>query len=114
VRAVVWYNSIDRTNFRIASSPSALQAFRRGIAGPEYQGDRQDVLATPVAFRARVAPIPVPSSGYGAPPALEEVWQKALDRLGAAVWAVPAAIALLLFALFVWWSRKRSVPTASG
>lgn len=107
VRAVVWYNSFDRANFRIASSPSALRAFRRGIAEPGYQGTRADLLATPAALHGQVEPIPIPDSGYGQPPLLERFWQKVQDRLGGGLWAVPVGLALAFFVLVVILVRRR-------
>jgi mannan endo-1,4-beta-mannosidase len=107
VRAVVWYNSFDRSNFRIDSSPSALQAFRRGIAEPGYQGTREDVLATPAALHGRVEPIPIPDSGYGQPPLLERFWQKVQDRLGGALWILVACFALAVCALVAIVVRRR-------
>jgi mannan endo-1,4-beta-mannosidase len=107
VRAVVWYNSTDRADFRIASSESALRAFRRGIAEPGYQGTRADILATPAAVNGRVGTVPIPESGYGEPPLLERLWQKLEDRLGGAAWAFIAAFGLVLCALVAIGRRRR-------
>jgi hypothetical protein len=113
VRAVVWYNAVDRADFRVDSSPSALRAFRRGIAEPGYQGTRADILATPAALHGRVATVPVPESGYGAPPLLERFWQKVEDRLGGAAWVLVAASGLALCALIAVRRRKRRRRTPS-
>jgi Glycosyl hydrolase family 26 len=113
VRAVVWYNAVDRADFRIDSSAAALRAFRRGIAEPGYQGTRADILATPAALHGRVVPVPVPESGYGQPPLLERFWQKVEDRLGAAVWALAAALGLAFCALIAIRRRRRRRRTPS-
>jgi membrane-bound metal-dependent hydrolase YbcI (DUF457 family) len=39
VRAVVWFDAPDGSDFRVNSSPAALQAFREGISSPLYSGD---------------------------------------------------------------------------
>jgi membrane-bound metal-dependent hydrolase YbcI (DUF457 family) len=39
VRAVVWFDATDGSDFRIDSSPAALSAFREGISSPLYAGD---------------------------------------------------------------------------
>jgi membrane-bound metal-dependent hydrolase YbcI (DUF457 family) len=39
VRAVVWFDATDGSDFRIDSSPAALDAFRTGISSPLYSGD---------------------------------------------------------------------------
>lgn len=111
VRAVVWYNSIDRADFRIDSSPAALRAFRRGIAEPGYQGTRADILATPAALGGRVESIPVPDSGYGQPPLLERFWQKVENRLGGAAWAFIAAFLLAFCGLIAILRRRRRRPS---
>ncbi len=110
VRAVVWYNSFDRSNFRIDSSPAALRAFRRGIAEPGYQGTRKDVLATPAALHGRVEPIPIPEAGYGQPPLLERLWRKVQDRLGGAIWVLIGCFALAFCALVAIVLRRRRRP----
>jgi hypothetical protein len=112
VRAVVWYNAVDRADFRIDSSPSALQAFRRGIASPLYGGTRAQILATPRRFGGAVTPIPIPSAGYGQPPFLERMWRKLHDRLGDAAWLVVGALCLA-FLLLVAFAIKRFLPRAS-
>lgn len=98
VRAVVWYNAVDRADFRIDSSPSALSAFRRGIAGPLYAGTRRDLIDTPLRLPGAVKPIPIPGGDYGKPPLLEELWRKLHDRLGAAVWVLIAVAGLAVLA----------------
>jgi Glycosyl hydrolase family 26 len=110
VRAVVWYNSVDRADFRIDSSPSALRAFRQGIAQPGYQGTRAGILATPAVVHGRVETISIPESGFGQPPLLERFWQKVGDRLGGARWAAIAVFALALFALVALVRRRRRRP----
>ncbi len=98
VRAVVWYNAFDRSDFRIDSSPSALRAFRRGIARPLYAGTRRQLIATPLHLGGVVKPIPVPEAGFGQPPLLERLWRKLHDRLGGAVWLLFAGFALVVIA----------------
>lgn len=39
VRAVVWFDATDGSDFRIDSSAGALAAFRQGISAPIYSGD---------------------------------------------------------------------------
>ena len=39
VKAVVWFDATDGSDFHIDSSPSALDAFRTGISSPLYSGD---------------------------------------------------------------------------
>ncbi len=39
VRAVVWFDAPDGADFRVNSSPAALDAFREGISSPLYSGD---------------------------------------------------------------------------
>ena len=99
-------------DFRIDSSPAALQAFRRGIAEPEYQGTREDLLATPAVLHGRVEPIPIPDAGYGQPPLLERFWQKVQDRLGGAVWVLIAGFALAFCALAA--ILRQAPPPAFG
>ncbi len=115
VRAVVWYNAFDRSDFRIDSSPSALQAFRRGIARPLYSGTRRELIATPLHLPGAVRPIPVPEAGFGQPPFLERLWIKLHGRLGAAVWLLFAAlgIALLAACTFVLKRRRPRRPQRS-
>lgn len=98
VRAVVWYNDTDRADFRIDSSPSALRAFRQGIAQPLYAGTRRQLIAARPGRGGAVEPIPVPESGYGQPPLLERLWRKLHDRLGSAVWLLFAGAALVVLA----------------
>jgi hypothetical protein len=99
VRAVVWYNAVDRADFRVDSSPSALRAFRQGLALPAYSAGRGQILTTPASLHGGVGPIPIPSADYGQPPLLERFWRKLNDRLGAALWPLIAAFALLAAAL---------------
>ncbi len=106
VRAVVWYNAVDRADFRIDSSPSALRAFRRGIDAPEYQGTRADILATPAVLSQRVEPVPIPDSGYGQPPLLRRFWQKVEDRLGGEAWLFIGAFGLAFCALIALLRRR--------
>lgn len=111
VRAVVWYNAVDRSDFRIDSSPAALRAFRRGIAQPLYSGTRRDLIATPLHLPGAVKPIPVPDAGFGQPPFLERLWIKLHGRLGAAVWPLfavfgIAVLAACAFALKRWRPRR--------
>jgi hypothetical protein len=109
VRAVVWYNAVDYSDFRIASSPAALAAFREGIALPRYDAGRAELLATPMRLSGRAAPIPVPSSGYGKPPLLEELWRKLRDRLGSALWPLIGLLGVALLATVAIVTRRRSV-----
>ncbi len=39
IRAVVWFDAPDGSDFRVNSSPAALDAFREGIGSPLYSGD---------------------------------------------------------------------------
>jgi hypothetical protein len=109
VRAVVWFNGVDRSDFRIASSPSALAAFREGIAAPRYGGGRAELLAAPRRVAAAVEPIPLPSGGYGEPSLPEELWRKLNDRLGAALWPLIGLAAAGSLALIALLARRRSV-----
>ncbi len=109
VRAVVWYNAVDRSDFRVASSPAALAAFRQGIALPRDGAGRAQLLATTPRLSGRVAPIPVPSGGYGQPALLEELWRKLGDRLGGALWPLIGLLAIGLLALTAVLVRRRSV-----
>jgi glycosyl hydrolase family 26 len=114
VRAVVWYNAVDRADFRINSSPAALRAFRRGIAAPLYSGTRRELLSTPLIIPGVVEPIQVPGSGYGQPPFLERLWRKLHDRLGDAVWILIGGGALFLVGaalMLVRHRRPRLSPT---
>ncbi|HEV7771537.1 MAG TPA: glycosyl hydrolase [Solirubrobacterales bacterium] len=109
VRAVVWFNGVDRSDFRVASSPSALAAFREGIARPQYSGTRAELLATPPARVAgQVAAIQIPSGGYGAPSWLEELWRKLGDRLGAALWPLVGLLVAGSLALVALMTRRRT------
>jgi hypothetical protein len=112
VRAVVWYNAIDRSDFRIDSSASALRAFRRGIAQPLYSGTRRELIDTPLRLPGAVKPIPVPEAGFGQPPFLERLWIKLHGRLGAAVWPLFAAfgVAVLAACAFVLKRRRPRRP----
>jgi hypothetical protein len=107
VRAVVWYNSVDRSDFRIDSSPSALQAFREGVASPRYRADREQLLATPARLHGQVAAIPVPDSGFGQPPLLQRLWEKLKNRLGDAAWLLVIGLPLVLLALIAVLLRRR-------
>jgi mannan endo-1,4-beta-mannosidase len=111
VRAIVWYNAIDRSDFRVASSPSALRAFRQGVTAPRYRLTGEQLLATPSRLAGRVAPIPMPSSGYGQPPLVQRLWERLHNRLGSAVWVVVVGallLTLLALALLLWaWRRRR-------
>ncbi|HWA54647.1 MAG TPA: glycosyl hydrolase [Solirubrobacterales bacterium] len=110
VRAVVWYNAFDRADFRIDSSPSALQAFRRGIARPLYAADRRDLIETPPRLTEAVSPIPIPDAGYGQPPLPERLWRKLHDRLGDAVWVLIGGAALILVGGVALLVRRRRRP----
>lgn len=115
VRAVVWFNSIDRSDFRVASSPAALAAFREGIALPQYSGGRAELLATPSARVAvPVAAVPIPSDGYGAPSWLQVLWRKLGDRLGAALWPLIALLAAGSLALVTVLTRRRRTVRAGA
>lgn len=109
VRAVVWFNGVDRSDFRIASSPAALEAFRDGIAAPRYGAGRAELLAAPQRVAGEVAPVPLPSGDYGKPSLLEELWRKANDRLGAALWPLIGLAAVASLALVALLARRRSV-----
>jgi Glycosyl hydrolase family 26 len=108
VRAVVWFNSVDRSDFRIASSPAALATFREGIAAPRYGAGRADLLAAPQRVAAAVEPVRLPSGGYGQPSLLEELWRKLSDRLGLALWPLIALVAVGTLALVALIARRRS------
>lgn len=109
VRAVVWYNDVDRADFRIDSSAAALAAFREGIAAPMYGAGRAQLLATPAQRpRVQVAPVPVPSSGFGEPSLPAELWRKLNDRLGDALWPAIGLLAAALLALAALAARHRS------
>ncbi len=58
VKAVVWFDATDGSDFRIDSSPSALDAFRAGISSPLYSGDSSFVrqISLWAAGLARAAP----------------------------------------------------------
>jgi hypothetical protein len=107
VRAVVWYNAFDRSDFRIDSSPSALRAFRRGIAQPLYSGTRRELIATPLHLPGVAKPIPVPEAGFGQPPFLERLWIKLHGRLGAAVWPLFAAFGIAVLAACAFMLKRR-------
>jgi mannan endo-1,4-beta-mannosidase len=107
VRAVVWYNAFDRSDFRIDSSPSALRAFRRGIAQPLYSGTRRELIATPLHLPGVAKPIPVPEAGFGQPPFLERLWIKLHGRLGAAVWPLFAAFAIAVLVACAFMLKRR-------
>jgi hypothetical protein len=107
VRAVVWYNAVDRADFRINSSHSALQAFRQGLALPAYSGGRKQILTTPARLEGGVGPIPIPNADYGQPPLLERLWRKLNDRLGPAVWPLIGVFVLLAAALITTFIVRR-------
>lgn len=113
VRAVVWFNSVDRSDFRVASSPSALAAFREGIAQPQYGGGRTELLAATDRVPSRVAEIPVPSDDYGKPSLLAELWRKLGDRLGWALWPLIVLGAAGLLALTALATRHRRRPAGA-
>ena len=93
VRAVVWYNAFDRSDFRIDSSPSALRAFRRGIARPCTRRPAVQLIATPLHLPGGVVePDPVPDAGFGQPPCWNGSGRKLHDRLGGAVWPLFAGV----------------------
>ncbi len=54
VRAVVWFDAPDGSDFRVDSSPAALAAFREGISSPFYSGDA-NLVAQISRFAARQA-----------------------------------------------------------
>ena len=58
VKAVVWFDATDGSDFRIDSSPSALDAFRAGISSPLYSGDSGFIrqISLRAAALARAAP----------------------------------------------------------
>lgn len=58
VKAVVWFDATDGSDFRVNSSPAALDAFRAGISSPLYSGDEGFVrqISLRAARLARAAP----------------------------------------------------------
>jgi MYXO-CTERM domain-containing protein len=110
VRAVVWYNAVDRNDFRIDSSPSALRAFRQSVSLPRYAGTSRQLLATPDSLAGKVASIPVPGSGFGQPPLLLRLWEKLENRLGYGAWIVVIGLPLVLLALGAIALRRRRRP----
>ena len=68
-----------------SASPAPLRRCgvpRRASPCPATGPGRAQLLATPPRLSGRVAPIPMPSGGYGKPSLLEELWRKLGDRLG--------------------------------
>ncbi len=65
VRAVIWFDRVKETDWRIDSSPSSLAAYRAEVAAPRYAG--ADVIdppalptATPPAEPPAAEPVPTP------------------------------------------------------
>jgi hypothetical protein len=118
LRAVVWFDSeAGDADFRVDSSPAALEAFRKGIGTPAYAESRQELLAAPDSISAS-GPAPLsPDGGYGAPSLLEKLRQKlhGVYLLAAAVAAVALllAIAILAVLLVRWRGRRRRVTVTS-
>jgi beta-mannanase len=58
VKAVVWFDATDGSDFRVDSSPAALEAFRAGISSPLYSGDDSFVhqISRRAARLARASP----------------------------------------------------------
>lgn len=64
IRALVWWSVNDsRGDFRVNSSPGALQALRQAIRSPSLGADRAEFLATPAEL-AGSALVPVPNSPH--------------------------------------------------
>lgn len=106
LRAVVWYDSVDRADFRVNSSAAALRAFRQGLDQPRYRATGAELAATPTSFPLEEAEIEAPGSGFGAPSLPEELWRKARDRLGPFLWPAIAAALLALAALAALAARR--------
>jgi Glycosyl hydrolase family 26 len=78
IRAVVWFNAhFNRLDFRIASSASALSAFKAGVSSSQYDESRAELLGTPKqARRPAVAPS-APSGDFGQP----SLWYRLTQKL---------------------------------
>ncbi len=65
IRAVVWFNKVKETDWRVQSSPAALQAFREVARSPLYSGGSLDAAARAIP-PAGGAPQPVAGGSFSA------------------------------------------------
>lgn len=108
VRALAWFNDEDpRADFRVDSGVASLQAFRRAISSPLYDGTRATLLATPATLPPGSAAPEPPSGGYGAPSFLEELRLKLHGRALLLVLGAGAALLALALAALLWLRRGR-------
>jgi Glycosyl hydrolase family 26 len=114
LRALVWFDAQRPTgDFRVASSPGSLAAFREAVASPVYGTTRATLLSTPARLPGRAAAPAEPDGGYGAPTLLERVEHKLhgayLVVVAALAGLVLVAIAALVVALLRRSRRTRAV-----
>jgi hypothetical protein len=110
IRALVWYDGeTPRGNFRVASSPEALQALRAGLRSPVYAGTREELLAAPPTQATGGLAPAAPDGGYGAPSLWEELRLKLHGKYLVAVVAM-LLLGLLALVLLVGWLRRRRSP----
>ena len=100
LRGVVFFNArFNGLDFRIASSKSALRAFRQGVSSSRYDITRQEFLDARSAGHDRSLAPAAPSGDYGQP----SLWYRLTQKLhGPYVWyAVAAAVAFALLIVLI-------------
>jgi Glycosyl hydrolase family 26 len=98
LRAVVWFDDAqDSADFRIASSPESLRAFRRAVDSPTFAATRRTLLTTQATLSGGAVAPAEPEGGYGAPSLIERLNLELDGKLWLA--AATAALALLALAL---------------
>jgi hypothetical protein len=107
VRALVLYDGeTPRGDFRVDTSPEALEALRRELGSPTYAGTRQTLLSSAASLSGGAAAPAPPDGSYGAPSLWEELKLKLHGKYLAAAVAL-LLLGLLVLVLLVWGVRKR-------
>ncbi len=112
LRALVWFDDMHSgADFRVASSPQSLQAFRQAVDTPAYGATRRDLLSTPATLRGPAAAPAAPDGGYGAPSLLERIEQKLHGRV---LWLVVVLLGAALAGVAVAMRRRLRRPRAAS
>jgi Glycosyl hydrolase family 26 len=116
LRAVVWFDSeASGADFRVASSPGSLRAFRTALAAPAYGATREQLLATPSRLPGAAAAPEPPDGGYGAPSLWEKIREKVHGPyLVAAIAALLVGLALVVLAASLLVRRRRRRRTGAA